>query len=81
MMRTAFLALGTGLLMFALGTATAQSIPTTASLAPVIPACPEDAVIVGEGNFVNGRWDSYTCGHAMDDLVIGGIGQPLEGER
>ena len=34
-----------------------------------VPACTEDAVLVGIGAFENGRWDAYVCGPARDDLV------------
>jgi hypothetical protein len=37
---------------------------------PYIPACPEDAVLIGEGDFVAGRWSSYVCGPAADDLGV-----------
>ena len=32
-----------------------------------IPQCHEDVVLVGVGQFENGRWDSYICGPAVDD--------------
>lgn len=32
-----------------------------------LPACPEDAVLVGTGSFENGRWTDYECGPAVDD--------------
>ncbi len=32
-----------------------------------IPQCHEDVVLVGVGDFENGRWDSYICGPAVDD--------------
>ncbi len=32
-----------------------------------LPQCQEDVVLVGIGNFENGRWDSYICGPAVDD--------------
>ena len=34
-----------------------------------MPRCVEDVVIVGTGDFENGRWDAYTCGPAADDYV------------
>ena len=34
-----------------------------------IPACQEDAVLVGTGDFENGRWTAYDCGPARDDLL------------
>jgi len=34
-----------------------------------IPQCSEDAVIVGVGDFVNGRWSQYVCGPALDDCT------------
>ena len=33
----------------------------------VIPPCAEDVVLIGTGDFVNGRWSSYECGPAWDD--------------
>ena len=33
----------------------------------VIPPCAEDVVLIGTGDFVNGRWSSYQCGTALDD--------------
>lgn len=33
-----------------------------------IPQCPEDSVLVGIGSFVDGRWDNYFCGPALDDF-------------
>ena len=35
----------------------------------VLPRCPEDAVLVGAGQFKNGRWDFYECGPAVDDMI------------
>lgn len=32
-----------------------------------MPACPEDAVLVGVGSFEHGRWSEYVCGPAVDD--------------
>lgn len=37
----------------------------------VLPDCPEDAVLIGHGQFENGRWDTYGCGPARDDYVEG----------
>jgi len=34
---------------------------------PAIPTCEEDVVLVGVGNFEDGRYDAYICGPAMDD--------------
>jgi hypothetical protein len=31
------------------------------------PPCPEDAVLLGVGNYEDGRWDAYWCGPARDD--------------
>jgi hypothetical protein len=33
-----------------------------------VEQCPEDAVLVGQGEFENGRWDRYVCGPAVDDF-------------
>lgn len=32
-----------------------------------IPKCAEDVVLVGTGDYQDGRWDSLTCGPARDD--------------
>lgn len=34
---------------------------------PALPACPEDAMLVGVGQFEHGHWTSYVCGPAVDD--------------
>ena len=34
-----------------------------------VPTCQEDAVLIGAGQFENGRWDYYECGPAVDDLT------------
>lgn len=41
---------------------------TAATARPIIPACPEDAMLVGTGQFADGRWDAYVCGPAVDDV-------------
>lgn len=41
---------------------------TLASNEP-LPTCPEDAVLIGHGQFDNGRWDSYHCGPSVDDYI------------
>lgn len=33
-----------------------------------VPRCEEDAVLVGTGQFEDGRWSAYTCGPAAGDL-------------
>ena len=33
-----------------------------------IPECPEDAVLIGRGQFNDGTWTRYACGPALDDL-------------
>ncbi len=33
-----------------------------------IPVCSEDVVIMGEGEYKWGKWSSYICGPALDDL-------------
>lgn len=35
---------------------------------PIIPRCPEDATIIGFGEYEDGRWDHYSCGPALDEL-------------
>ena len=51
---------------FAIATAGASSLMLTRE--DIIPKCPEDAVLIGTGNFEDGRWDRYTCGPAVDDF-------------
>ena len=34
-----------------------------------IPQCQEDVVLIGQGNFEDGRWDYYVCGPAVDDYI------------
>lgn len=34
-----------------------------------VPKCPEDSMIVGQGDFHDGRWERYTCGPAADSVV------------
>jgi hypothetical protein len=41
--------------------------PDYTAVAPPLPACPEDAVLVGVGDFDAGRWTAYACGPALDD--------------
>ena len=33
------------------------------------PSCWEDSVLVGVGDFENGRWTEYRCGPSLDDFV------------
>lgn len=33
------------------------------------PHCPEDATLVGLGEYNGGVWTKYTCGPAVDDFV------------
>lgn len=37
---------------------------------PAIPQCEEDAVIIGDGDFENGRWERYECGPSVDDYIV-----------
>ena len=32
------------------------------------PSCWEDSVLVGVGDFEDGRWEEYRCGPALDDF-------------
>lgn len=50
-------------LLFVVGFAAGHADATEA-----IPSCPEDAVLVGVGDFESGHWDAYTCGPARDDF-------------
>ena len=33
-----------------------------------MPECAEDVVLVGVGDYVDGRWTAYVCGPAVDDF-------------
>ena len=35
-----------------------------------IPRCDEDAVIIGAGEYANGRWSQYVCGPSVDDMPL-----------
>lgn len=35
---------------------------------PTVPHCPEDATIIGFGDYDNGHWTHYGCGPALDDF-------------
>lgn len=34
-----------------------------------MPVCQEDAILLGTGQFERGRWSSYVCGPAIDDIA------------
>jgi len=34
-----------------------------------IPLCPEDAVLIGVGEFEHRVWTAYVCGPAVDDYL------------
>jgi len=50
------------LLLVAVG---AMYVPTLRS----VPTCAEDVVLIGAGEFHNGRWEYYVCGPAVDNFV------------
>lgn len=35
----------------------------------LVPACHEDVVLIGYGDFENGQWSNYSCGPAIDDFA------------
>ena len=54
----------------ALAALTLAALALTASVVPApdpLPRCPEDAVLVGTGDFHDGRWSEYRCGHDEED--------------
>jgi hypothetical protein len=53
-------------------------LTTTNALAPDIPRCQEDQVLVGVGYFDEGLWSDYACGPAVDDIVIKALPRFLE---
>ncbi len=42
----------------------------TCDWTPPIPQCAEDVVLVGGGDFDDGRWQWYECGPALDSYDI-----------
>lgn len=50
----------------------AVAVLAAASTAATLPQCEEDAVLIGTGDFDNGRWSAYMCGPAVDDFVPAG---------
>ena len=34
-----------------------------------VPRCFEDSVLIGTGQFSQGRWTHYVCGPAVDDYI------------
>lgn len=60
-MRTLVLSLAITLYLLLLADDTVGLRPT--------PICAEDAVLIGTGEFENGRWQSFECGPARDDYV------------
>lgn len=64
--------LGFAAALVALGFALAIMLGARAGGAVVegsLPRCPEDAVLVGTGDFEHGRYATYACGPAMDDYI------------
>lgn len=41
----------------------------TMSINNEMPRCPEDAVLIGAGNFEDGRWDYLLCGPPKDNYT------------
>jgi hypothetical protein len=39
------------------------------STSTIMPRCSEDVVVIGQGDYNDGLWTSYTCGPAVDDYV------------
>lgn len=57
-----------GLGMLAVVTSVAVNAYFTLQSRPV-PQCQEDHVLLGTGDFDEGRWTSYECGPAADDFA------------
>jgi hypothetical protein len=54
------------LAVIALVAGVAVGIWTDRAINPLPPRCPEDSVLIGRGNFSDGRWDLLVCGPARD---------------
>ena len=39
----------------------------------MVPACAEDVVLVGVGDFDRGRWSRYECGPALDSFTSASV--------
>lgn len=42
---------------------------TAINATPDVSRCAEDVVLVGCGEFEEGRWSYYICGPALDDFI------------
>jgi len=62
-------------LLLCLFAAYVRLVPIILEMRPV-PQCHEDVVLVGIGDFDNGRWDKYVCGPALDDCLASKQWQP-----
>lgn len=67
MTRTLVLAFVLGIAVWAVGVAGVMG----ALSVPIVPRCEEDAVLIGVGDFDNGRWSAHECGPAVDDYIGG----------
>lgn len=76
-------ALAAALLLGALALGAANIAGPDASPAPagpVVPACAEDSVLLGTGDFEAGYWTGYECGPARDDYMpTGEVGDAVIG--
>lgn len=64
-----WLLVSTALFLGFIGGAFLLQTPCETRIVPVVQnqQCPEDAVIVGQGDYTNGQWTTYQC-IARDDL-------------
>lgn len=70
-------------LMLALALALSAGVGAGAGIAHEqgrVPVCEEDALVIGTGEFEDGRWSDYICGPTADDYGWQVIGEPATSE-
>lgn len=60
---------GVLIVIFILGLSIIIGTAALISESMAMPRCSEDAIIIGGGDFVDGRWTYYSCGPARDDYL------------
>lgn len=56
--------LNVGLVLVVMSICYLLAAAATSVLIPPVPQCQEDEIIVGQGDFSGGFWDSYSCAPA-----------------
>lgn len=69
-MRTVGYTLAFGVIAFVAMTIALSLVMSGQTAMRVVPACQEDSVLIGNGQFTNGYWSRYECGPAVDDYIV-----------